>query len=170
MDNKKFLTVMAVFDDKTQKIMHDLQDILIKNVGEGTQTMGIPFHVTLGSFATYEIEKVIEKIDEACAAANAFELDFLGQGSFGDKVLFLDPEKAEELVRLRSYFENDYAHGYEWVPHATLFCGSDGQVQRAREILRSLDLPSKAKIVGIELGEFFPAEKKYSVTFKKGEI
>ena len=165
MQERKFLTVMAVLDDETQRIMHGLQDILTVNVGEGTQTMGIPFHVTLGSFAPEELELVIAKIKQVAAETKPFRIDMLGHDSFGDRVLFLKVQKNEELIKLRSRFENDYAHGYEWIPHATLLCGEEKQVQRARALLSTLDLPESATVVGIELGEFFPAEKKFSVTF-----
>ena len=63
-------------------------------------------------------------------------------------------------------FENDFAHSFEWVPHATLFCGNDDEVKRARELAPKLDFPIDAKIVGIELGEFFPPEKKFSIDFR----
>ena len=62
MEKKKFLTVMAVLDDATQRWMNDVQGIIMEKVGHGTQTMGIPFHITLGSYATDELESIIEKI------------------------------------------------------------------------------------------------------------
>ncbi len=165
MEDKKFLTVMAVLDSRTQRVMGDIQSTLIANVGDGTQTMGIPFHITLGSYATDELDSVIERVREAASVTKPFDIRILGQDSFGNKVLFLKPEKSEELFRLRAYFEKDYAHGHEWVPHATLICGEEKQVQNARELVSALDLPQKATVIGIELGEFFPPKKIIRIDF-----
>lgn len=165
MNEKKFLTVMAVFDSQTQQKLGKIQSDIIEHVGEGTQTMGIPFHITLGSYATDELDVVIELIRKAAENMKPFDIRLLGQDSFGNKVLFLKPEKSEELFRLRAYFEKDYAHGHEWVPHATLICGEEKQVQNARELVCTLDLPQKATVVGIELGEFFPPKKIIRIDF-----
>ncbi len=165
MEDKKFLTVMAVLDNRTQRAMGDIQSALIAKVGDGTQTMGIPFHITLGSYSTDELDAVIERIRRAAENIKPFEIRFLGQDSFGDKVLFLKPEICNELLSLRSCFENDYANGYEWVPHATLFCGEEKQVQSARELVCTLDIPHNATVVGIELGEFFPPKKIIRIDF-----
>lgn len=156
---------MAVFDSQTQQKLGKIQSDIIEHVGEGTQTMGIPFHITLGSYATDELDVVIELIRKAAENMKPFDIRLLGQDSFGDKVLFLKPEKSEELFRLRAYFEKDYAHGHEWVPHATLICGEKKQVQGARELVCTLDLPQKATVVGIELGEFFPPKKIIRIDF-----
>jgi 2'-5' RNA ligase len=165
MENKRFLTVMAVLDSDTQGRMEEIQKRIIQSVGEGTQTMGIPFHITLGSYATSKLEAVISVIKRVAADTKPFEIELSGLGSFGDRVLFIKPDISHELLHLRSFFENDYANGYEWVPHATLFCGEDKQVRAARELVSSIYLPESAKIVGIELGEFFPANKKFSMMF-----
>ena len=51
------------------------------------------------------------------------------------------------------------------MPHATLFCGDEHEVRMAEDIAPKLDFPIMASIVGIELGEFFPPEKKFSIDF-----
>ena len=62
MNNKKFLTVMAVFDDKTQQTLAQIQSDIIGQVGEGTQTMGIPFHLTLGSYPVEMQSEIVDRI------------------------------------------------------------------------------------------------------------
>lgn len=165
MEKKKFLTVMAVLDDATQRWMNDVQGIIMEKVGQGTQTMGIPFHITLGSYATDELESVIEKIRAVSESAEPFCVDLCGYSDFNDRVLFLKPQINNMLKVMRSYFECDYANGYDWVPHATIFCGTEEEIKKAKELLREIEPPTRAEIVGIELGEFFPPNKKYSVTF-----
>ena len=165
MSDNKFLTVMAVFDDKTQKLLGGIQQSIIEKAGEGTQTMGIPFHITLGSYPVCDEQIVVDKIRAVCAKASAFPIKFRGFNSFGDAVLFLDPEIPDALKGLRKEFECDYANGFEWVPHATLFCGGEEQVRAARAHAPRLTLPIDASIVGIELGEFFPAKKIIRINF-----
>ena len=81
-------------------------------------------------------------------------------------MLFLKPNIPQELLDLRKRFECDYANGFEWVPHATLFCGEEIEVQKARSLLPELAEPICAKIVGIELGEFFPPKKIIRIDFE----
>lgn len=166
MNDREFLTVMAVFDCETQSMLGKIQNYLIENVSNGTQTMGIPFHLTLGSYPVNNLDEVIEKIESVAQTTESFDIKFVGYGKFGNKVFFLEPEISQELLELRKYFECDYANGFDWVPHATLFCGEDDEIIKAEQIATKLDFPLSAKIVGIELGKFFPAEKKFSIDFK----
>lgn len=167
MSEKKFLTVMAVFDAETQKKLYDIQKYLIDNISQGTQTMGIPFHISLGSYPTDELENVIFEIEKVSKSINCFDIKLRGYDNFEKRVFFLKPDIPEELLILRKRFESDYANGYEWEPHATLFCGNEDEVTRAMNIVPKLDFPFLAKIVGIELGEFFPPNKKFSTDFKE---
>jgi 2'-5' RNA ligase len=167
MSDNKFLTVMAVFDDKTQKLLGGIQQSIIDKAGEGTQTMGIPFHITLGSYPTSLKDEVVEKIRSVVSLTRTFPIKLLRYNSFGDAVLFLEPNVTDELIALRKQFECDYANGFEWVPHATLFCGEDARVRQAKTHTPSLDFPIEASIVAIELGEFFPPKKIIRVNFEK---
>ena len=167
MSERRFLTVMAVFDKQTQDILGEIQSFFIQNISSGSQTMGIPFHLTLGSYPTDELDNVIEKIKTVAEKAKPFDIKLMSYGHFGDKVLFLEPEITDELKDLRKCFECDYANGFEWVPHATLFCGDGDEVARAMASAPKIDFPIFAEIVGIELGEFFPAEKKFNIDFKQ---
>ena len=167
MKNKKFLTVMAVFDDETQKLLAIMQATLIERVGEGTQTMGIPFHLTLGSYPTDAVDEVVEKIKRVAADSHSFDVQLVAYKTFSDRVLFLEPTVPEELLELRKSFECDYANGFEWVPHATVFCGNEDEVRRGKALLPEIREPICSKIVGIELGEFFPARKIIRINFEK---
>ena len=166
MENKKFLTVMAVFDFETQQKLGEMQRMLIEEVGEGTQTMGIPFHLTCGSYPTEQVNEVVEKIKRVAEISKSFALELGSYKTFSERVLFLEPTVPEELLTLRRSFECDYANGFDWVPHATLFCGNEREVKKALTLLPELSEPLCARIVGIELGEFFPAEKIIRIDFE----
>lgn len=156
---------MAVFDDDTQERLARIQSTIIRNVGNGTQTMGIPFHLTLGSYPTEAQDEVVAKIEKVALSARPFNVFLVGYNTFSDKVLFLEPTKPQELLDLRKSFECDYANGFEWLPHATLFCGECDEVIKAKTYLPELFEPIRAKIVGIELGEFFPPTKIIRINF-----
>ena len=166
MNDKKFLTVMAVFDDKTQEKLANIQSRIIENVGCGTQTIGIPFHLTLGSYPTEKERDVVAQIEKIAFVANPFEVLLVGYSTFSDRVLFLEPTKPQELLYLRKAFECDYANGFDWVPHATLFCGEADDVIKAKSYLPDICEPIRTKIVGIELGEFFPPKKIIRIDFE----
>lgn len=166
MNNKKFLTVMAVFDDKTQQTLAQIQSDIIGQVGEGTQTMGIPFHLTLGSYPVEMQSEIVDRIKSVASDCKRFEVMLSGYSTFGDRVLFLEPNIPQELFDLRKCFEYDFANGFEWVPHATLFCGGETEVQKAKSLLPELSESIRTKIVGIELGEFFPPKKIIRIDFE----
>lgn len=166
MNGRKFLTVMAVFDDKTQKELTEIQADIIGQVGEGTQTMGIPFHLTMGSYPTEMQTELVDRIERVASDRKSFDIDLVGYNTFGDKVLFLEPTVPQELLDLRKLFACDFANGFEWVPHATIFCGNIDEVKKAKSLLPIIDKPIRTRIVGIELGEFFPPKKIIRINFK----
>ena len=115
MQKDKFITVMAVLDDKTQESMESIAKDMLQQYGPDRKTKGIPYHISLGSYA---------------------------------------PEN------LHLHFDSDYANGYSgWAPHATLYIHEESREALVSEELKSkIDAVKSAKIVGIELGEFFPAK------------
>ena len=166
MNDKRFLTVMAVFDNKTQELLGAMQSKIIENVGDGTQTMDIPFHLTLGSYPVESESEIVTRIEEVTALTKPFEVLLVRYNTFSDRVLFLEPTKPKELFGLRKSFECDYANGFDWVPHATLFCGEIDDVEKAKSYLPEICEPIRTKIVGIELGEFFPPKKIIRIDFE----
>ena len=54
MEEKKFLTVFAVFEKGGQQELRKIQqNIINNNKSNEKQTMDIPFHMSLGSFPIY---------------------------------------------------------------------------------------------------------------------
>ena len=75
MKQKHFLTVMAVLDEKTQYLMNNLQQRIIALGDPGTQTMGIPFHISLGSFPLEKETEVLQVMREI--AGNSGKSDYI---------------------------------------------------------------------------------------------
>ena len=156
MEQNKFLTVFAVYDDDTQAILKKYQDSVINATYSGTQTMNIPFHVTLGSFPVEHEKELIDRIKLACNENFEFDINLSRVGHFNNKVLFIEPEYTEQLMNLHALFDNNYPYGFPYHAHTTIFCGEEQQVIKAKAILTELFESRQAKIVGIQMGEFFP--------------
>ncbi|WP_322174170.1 hypothetical protein [Acutalibacter caecimuris] len=58
----QFLCVLAVFDQATQRVLEGHQRAVLAEGFTGRQTMGIPFHVTLGTFPTERRAELTEKL------------------------------------------------------------------------------------------------------------
>ena len=155
---EKFLTVFAVFDDETQNKLKSLQNEVLKLGFVGTQTMDIPFHISLGSFPVEKEEELKEKIMQICKQEKAFDISLKSVNDFNNRVLFVEPETSAKLQNLHKIFDNNYADGFPWHAHATIFCDSEENVLKAKKELKQIFTPMNAKIVGVQMGEFFPTK------------
>jgi hypothetical protein len=81
----------------------------------------------------------------------------------------MEPELSEELINLHRHFDSDYANGFDgWMPHATVYRHSDTmEIELSKQTVDKLGKLINTKIVGIELGEFFPPRKIIRVMFKQ---
>lgn len=156
MKKDKFLTVYAVLDIKTQAKLQALQEDIEKKHPAGTQTLGIPFHISLGSFPIEMKDELIMRIANQLKRLAPFELELDGIGHFDYKVIYAKPVVNPKLLKLHESFAGNYADGFNWVPHVTLYCGTE---EVGKQILDSFWLTkSKAQIIGIQMGEFFPTK------------
>lgn len=151
---------MAILDDKTQKIMESMAKDMLQQYGPDLKTKGIPYHISLGSYAPEDVEMIVERIRQVSKEIKPFEIKILGMNHFGNKVRFLEPELSEDLMNLHLHFDSDYANGYPgWMPHATVYIHEEPEEIEVPEALaEKIETVKTAQIVGIELGEFFPAK------------
>lgn len=167
MKKDKFITVMAILDNKTQELMQRIQADLEHQYGVDTKTKDIPFHITLGSYAVEDTTKIVGRIMDIAIQTRSFDIEFEGLNHFNNLVRFMEPKISDELLHLHSCFNSDYANGYDnWIPHATVYRHSEPmEIKLSDQIASKIDLLKYAKIVGIELGEFFPAKRIIRVLF-----
>jgi hypothetical protein len=69
---------MAVLDDKTQDIMESMAKDMLQQYGPDLKTKGIPYHISLGSYAPEETEMIVERIRQVAKETKPFEIKFLG--------------------------------------------------------------------------------------------
>lgn len=169
MKKDKFITVMAVLDDKTQEIMESMAKDMLQQYGPDLKTKGIPYHISLGSYAPEDAEEIVARIRQVARETKPFEIKILGMNHFGNKVRFLEPELSEELMNLHLHFDSDYANGYlGWMPHATVYIHEEPrEIEVSKELAEKAEGLKTAKVVGIELGEFFPAKFIVREMFKE---
>jgi len=169
MQKEKFITVMAVLDDQIQEIMESMAKDLIQQYGPDLKTQGIPYHISLGSYAPEDVEMIVERIKQVAGETKPFEIKILGINHFGNKVRFLEPELSEDLMNLHLHFDSDYANGYPgWLPHATVYIHEEPrEIEVSKELAEKVECVKTAKVVGIELGEFFPAKHIVRVMFEE---
>lgn len=122
--------------------------------------MGIPFHISLGSFPISSKEYLIQCISSCVKDISTFPLNLQSLGHFNNTVIFVEPEINDALVELHKQFEGNFVDGFSWHPHVTLYIG--------KEILNQISFEKKTvHIVGIELGEFFPPKIIINCTLEK---
>jgi len=160
MKKEKFITVMAILDDQTQDIMESMAKDMFQLYGSDVKTKDIPYHISLGSYAPEDTEMIVERIKQVAKETKPFEIKLLGLNHFGNKVRFLEPELSDELMNLHLHFDSDYANGYPgWMPHATVYIHEEPrEIEVSKELAEKVECLKTAKVVGIELGEFFPAK------------
>lgn len=169
MKKEKFITVMAIFDDNTQNAFQCMQEVFEASYGKDTKTPDIPFHITLGSYAVEDTDEIVSRIKAVAGQTRKFAVQFVGVNHFGNTVRYMEPEISEDLLALHRHFESDYANGFpDWAPHATIYRHSaPTEINFPAEIIQHTNRLSNAKIVGIELGEFFPPRRIIRVLFDR---
>ena len=115
MKSDKFLTVFAVFDDETQRKLKDIQNNILSLGEKGTQTMDIPFHITLGSFPIEDERQLKSRIKETCIQNRQFDISLNKINHFDNKVLFIEPKKSKELKKLHDLFNMNYEGGFPYL-------------------------------------------------------
>lgn len=179
MQKEKFITVMAILDEDTQAVLHEIQDEFNRLYGEDIFTTKqyegdelitpLPFHISLGSYAPEEKDNIISRMKRVAKETAPFPVKLNGYNHFGEKIRFVAPQKDEKLLSLRKLFDADYAGSFpEWVPHITVYIHEEpSKLELPPHLLTKLETIKNPQIVGLELGEFFPEKKIIRVIFEK---
>ncbi len=150
---EKYLCIMAGYDDETSTKLEAFRQQVINAGFLGTQTTGIPHHITLGTFPVDKECELIAQIQEIAAAADAFPVTFNHIGIFqGSKVLFIQPDSSHELLTLQSSFGTNYG----WTPHTTMLIDEPENVVKAVPALLRNFSAFGGKVTQLHLYEFWP--------------
>ncbi len=150
----KFLCVLGIFDEQTQRVLGEYQQAILSQGFTGRQTMGIPFHVTLGTFGLDRREALLKELDQL--SMEPIEVFFNHIGLFqGQEVLFLAPDVNRELLALKEAFSDEQG----WTAHTTMLIDSRENTHRGLDILGERFRRFSGRIQRAALYEFFPSKK-----------
>lgn len=150
---RKFLCVMAGYDNNTERYLAALQGELYENGFIGSHTKDLPQHITLGTYAVGEEAEVIDLVTRVSQENKAFDITFNHIGIFsGSKVLFVAPDPNRSLFDLKERFGDSY----NWTPHTTMLIDEPRCIFDALPLLAESFKPFKGSIQNIHLYEFWP--------------
>ncbi len=150
----KFLCVLGVYDEETQRVLGEYQRAILAKGFAGRQTMGIPFHVTLGTFPLDRREELEEKLRQL--RMGPIELFFNHMGLFeSQEVLFLAPDVNWELLALKERFGEEPG----WTAHTTMLIDRRENALVGMEVLGERFRRFTGRLERAELWEFFPPNK-----------
>ena len=166
---EQFLTLMADLDDPSQELLSCWYEALRKAGFTGTQTPGLPFHISMEVFPTDREEQALELTRKAAGMFAPVPVHISHIGMFaGGRVLFCAPERNPQLDALHAACEK-YPSKYPWTPHATVLIDDADTVLAALPVLVNHFQPFTANITRLHLCAFWPTREILSVQLKEEE-
>ena len=164
---EQFLTLMADLDDDSQQIMSEWYNTL-KEVGfTGTQTPGLPYHISLATFLLEKEQEAVALMQKVAAEFAPVSVHISHVGMFaGGKVLFGALDMSPELTALHDACASESAQQYPWTPHATLLIDEPDIVSAAVPVLMKTFYPFVGKITRLHLCAFWPTREIAAVELK----
>lgn len=166
---EQFLTLMADFDEESQKIMGEWYDHLKAEGFIGVQTPGLPFHISLGKFALDKEQEVIQEMHRLAENMTQPSVHLSHIGIFaGGRVLFCGPDmNPPELLPIRNAIQVETDDQFPWTPHATILIDEADTVCKALPVLLKYFHPFVGKITKLHLCAFWPTREIATVELKK---
>ena len=157
---EQFLVLMAELDGESQASMSAWYDELREAGFMGTQTPGLPYHISLASFPTEKEREAALLTEKVAARFPVFPVHISHIGIFAPgKVLFGGPEKDAMLTALHDACASEEPQKGPWTPHVTLLIDEPETVCRALPVLVKSFSPFIAKIVRLRLCVFWPTRE-----------
>lgn len=154
---EQFLTLMADLDDETQEHLSQWYGVLKKEGFTGTQTPGLPYHISLATFSLDQEQEAVEIMRKAAGAFSPVSVHISHLGIFAPgKVLFSAPDISADLAALHHACETNPAPKYPWIPHITMLIDEPETICSAVPVfLRCFHLLT-GKITKLHLCAFWP--------------
>lgn len=157
---EQFLTLMADLDEESQKIMSGWYDSLKEAGFTGTQTPGLPYHISLATFPLEKEQEAVALMQKVAAEFAPVEVHISHVGMFaGGKVLFGAPDMSRELTALHDACAKETFSTYPWTPHATILVEEPETVYAALPVLMKSFHPFVGKITRLHLCAFWPTRE-----------
>ena len=161
---ESFLTLMADYCPEDQQTISVWYDVLQKAGFTGTQTPGLPHHISLATFPLEQEEYAIELTRQVAARFAPVPVTIRHIGIFpGGKVLFAAPDMSSELTALQKACSSGPLNGYPWTPHTTLLIDTPETIAAALPTLMQHFAPLLARITRLHLCAFWPTREILTV-------
>lgn len=165
--SEQFLTLMADLDEKSQLHMAKWYEVLQKEGFIGTQTPGLPYHISLASYPLEKEKEAAEQVVKAASQFAPFALHFSHIGLFaGGKVVFAAPERTTALDELQKACDLFPNPNYPWTPHTTLILDEPDVICRALPLAIKSFRPFMGTVTRLHLCAFWPTREIVSVELK----
>lgn len=158
---EQFLTLMADLDEESQMIMGQWYEKLKEAGFVGEQTPGLPFHISMGTFALDKENEVVEEMERLATEFNQIPVYISHIGIFpGGKVLFGGPDmNPSALLSLREAITVETKEQFPWTPHATIILDEPETICRALPEVMKVFRPFYGHIVRLHLCAFWPTRE-----------
>ena len=157
---EQFLTLMADLDDDSQAIMSGWYNTLKEAGFTGTQTPGLPYHISLATFSLEKEQVAVALMQKVAGEFAPISVHISHVGIFpGGKVLFGAPERNSAMEALQEVCGKENIHQYPWTPHATLLIDEPETVYAAVPVLMKSFYPFAGKITRLHLCAFWPTRE-----------
>lgn len=160
MMGESFLTLMADYCEEDQQHLSQWYNALQAAGFTGTQTPGLPFHISLATFSLEEEEAAVALARQVAARFAPLEADIRHVGIFpGGKVLFAAPDMRANLLALQAACNAQQVNGFPWTPHTTLLIDEPTIIGAAVPVLMQHFAPLRARIDRLHLCAFWPTRE-----------
>ncbi|MBO4701230.1 MAG: 2'-5' RNA ligase family protein [Lachnospiraceae bacterium] len=166
---EEFLTLMADLDDESQQTLSEWYQKLREAGFTGTQTPGLPFHISMGCFSLDKEGDVVKEMDKLAERFSSIPIHISHIGLFaGGKVLYAAPDmNPADLLSLRLAIKTETQESFPWTPHCTVMIDEAETIQRALPVLIEHFHPFIGKITKLHLCAFWPTREIATVYLGK---
>lgn len=162
---ENFLTLMADLDDVSQKRLSEWYGTLEKAGFIGTQTSGLPYHISIATFPLEQEGNIVGLMKKVADEFSVISVHISHIGLFaGGKVLFCAPERNSQLDLLHDACEANVDKKCLWTPHVTVLIDEPEAVCAALPLFVQSFYPFVGNIVRLHLCAFWPKREIASFT------
>ena len=161
------ITLMADYCQEDQERLLGWYNALQQAGFTGTQTPGLPMHISLASFPVEKEEEAIALTRRLAAEFAPVQADLRHVGILpGGRVLAAAPDLTDSLVALQAATGQLRVHGFSWLPHTTMLIDEPETIGRAVPVLMEHFVPICARIDRLHLCAFWPTREILRVELK----
>ena len=158
---EKLLTLMGDLDSASQELMSGWYRELEANGFTGSQTKGLPYHISLSTFPLECEREAAELTSRIASEFGPVPVHISHIGIFsGGRVVFGAPERNAALDTLHDACKDP---SIPWTPHATILIDEPEAVCSAMPLIIKQFRPFMASITRLHLCAFWPTREILSV-------